>query len=371
MAETYGTVITDEMVNRMKKDYEAQMKEVNDITSKRISKTYPDMNEFYSDTSFYREEVFTAEDLGFFSNTALFELYYFNSLHVDEGFQKFDPDKVAEIEMKMYGISGSAAKLIRSQYDKFNQRYLEVVDNKEYKHLFPAQSVFGTHLLLFKTMFKTLLLESLILTILVTAYVMNFEFDRGTYLLAYSTKRGRELWIDKIWAALITNFGMWTLIMASSLIAYFNVFSYREFWHVPISSYFNAGKEWFMSWWNLSFLDYLSAVIILAYLLIILFTLMTVIFTRWIHNSYLVFFLFVFLFGVIFAIPGWIPSHNIAYVFSFFTPVNLILNSFEWFMYRPVKFTAYFEIITVAVWLVLLLFATLFCIKSFRKHDLK
>lgn len=371
MADTYGTVITDEMVNRMKNDYEAQMEEVNDITSKGISKTYPDMKEFFSDTSYYREEVFTDEELAFFSKTALLELYYYESLNVDDGFQQYDPVEIAEAEMDMYGIGGSAAKLIRNQYDKFNERYSEVVSDKEYKHLFPAQSVFETHLLLFKTMIKSLLLESLILTILVTAYVMNFEFDRGTYLHAYSSKRGRELWVDKIWAALITNIGICTLIMGSSLIAYFSVFSYKEFWHVPISSYFNAGAGWFMSWWNLSFLDYLTAVIILAYLLIILFTLMTVILTRWIHNSYLVFFLFLCLFAVIFTIPGWIPSHNMAYVFSLFTPVNLILNSFVWFMYRPITFTAYFEIITVAVWLVLLLYATLFCLKSFRKYDLK
>ena len=370
IADTYGTVINDEMVSRMKSDYEAQMEKVNGITYKVLSKTYQDMNDFYSDTTFYTGEAFTEKDLELFSNTALLEMYYFTSLHIDKNFREIDPVKIAESEIKKYRISGAAAELIRSQYDKFNERYSKVLKNKEYKHLFPAQSIFETHLLLFKTMFKSFLLESLILTVLVTAYVMNFEFDRGTYLLTYSSKRGRKLWLDKLLAALITNVGMLTLLLGIGIAAYFSVFSYRNFWHVPISTYFNAGKGWFMSWWNLSFLEYLAFVIVLAYLLIILFTFMTVFLARWVRNSYLVFFIFLCLFGVIFAIQGPIPSNNIAYILGFFTPVNLVLNSFVWFMYRPVTLTAYFELITVAVWFVILLLATTFCARSFRKCDL-
>ncbi|WP_058306324.1 hypothetical protein [Gracilibacillus massiliensis] len=371
MAESYGTVINDEMVSLMENDYKFQMEKVNGITSKVLSKTYQDMNEFYLDNSFYTEDAFTEKELELFSNTVLLEMYYFTSFHVDESFYEIDPVKIAEAEIKKYGIRGSAAELIRSQYDKFNERYSDVLKNKEYKHLFPAQSLFATHLLLFKTMFKSFLFESLILTVLVTAYVMNFEFDRRTHLLTYSSRRGRKLWVDKLWASLITNVGMLTLLLGIGLSAYFSVFSYQSFWNVPISSYFNAGNWWFMSWWNLSFLEYLIAAIVLAYLLIILFTLMTVILARWIHNSYLVFFLFLCLFGVIIALQGLIPSDNIAFVLGFFTPVHLVLNSFLWFMYNPLTFTAYFEVITVTVWFVILLLATAFCERSFRKCDLK
>lgn len=370
LAETYGTVINDDMVKKMQGEYEKQLEKVNDVTERIGSRTYQDMNEFYSDSVPYQAE-FTSSELKLFSNTALLEFYYFTSLTIDEGFRQIDPIEVAEAEMKRYGISGSAAELIRSQYDKVNERYFEVQKNSEYKHLFPAQSVFGTHLVLFKTLFKSILLESLILSVLVTAYILNFEFDRGTYLLTYSTKRGRQLWVDKMFAALITNIGIVTFLFSISFTVYFNVFSYKEFWHVPISNFFNAGKGWFMSWWNLTFLEYLMAAIALSYLLIIIFSFLTIIIARWIHNSYLVFFIFIILFGCIFATQGLTSASNFSFILGYFTPVSLILNSFVWFMYRPVTITAYYEFITVAVWFVLLLSATVYCVKSFRKTDLK
>jgi hypothetical protein len=368
IANTYGTEINDKMLSSMKNDYKAQMKKVNEVTNRESRKTYLDMNEFYLDT---HANSYKPEEMKLFSNTALLEFYYFSSLEIDESFQKMDPVDMAEFDIKMFGINGSAAEFIRGHYPKFNERYQEVQTNSEYKHLFPAQSIFGTHLLLFKTLFKSFLLESLILSVLATTYIMNFEFDRGTYLLTYSTKRGRKLWVDKLMASLITSVVILTLILGIGLLSYFTIFSYKEFWHVPISSFFNAGKGWFMSWWNLSFLEYLAAAVGLAYLLIILFTLMTVIISRWVHNSYLVFFLFIVLFGCIFASQGLTSTSNISFIFGYFTPVSLILNSFIWFMFRPVTITAYYESITVAVWFVILLSATVYCVKSFRKYDLK
>lgn len=370
IANKYGTEINDEMLKIMQSDYEAKLKKVNELTSKVVSKTYQNMQEFFAERSFYLPEKFSEKELTFFNETALLEFYYFSSMGIDESFQAADPLKRAEQEIGMYRISGKAAELIRSQFDKITARYEEVLENKEYKHLFPAQSVWETHLLLFKTMFKAMLIESVVLTVLVTAYIMNFEFDRGTYLLAYSSKRGRNLWLDKLWAALITNVLLMTILLVISLAAYFSVFSYREFWGVPISSYFNAGKEWLMTWWNLTFLEYLAAVIVLSYILIILFTWMTAILSRWVRNSYLVFFIFLCTFGLIFANQAIFPRSSILFLFGYFTPVNLVLNSFIWFMQRALTLTAYFEVITVLVWFVLLFLGVMYSLRSFRKCDL-
>ncbi|MFO1442508.1 hypothetical protein KDN24_04580 [Bacillus sp. Bva_UNVM-123] len=370
IAAKYGTEIDQEMLEKMKNDYEAKMKKVNEGTTTVLAKSYQNMNEFFTDGSFYLPEKFSEKEIQFFNETALLEFYYFTSQKIDEDFLAYDPIKIAEKEIWMYGIDGKAAEFIRSHYGKFTDRYEEVLQNKEYKQLFPAQAVFDTHLLLFKTLFKAMLIESVILTVLVTAYVMNYEFERGTYLLSYSSKRGRTLWVDKLFAVLITNILNWTMIWTISLVGYFTVFSYREFWHVPISSLFNAGKEWFMSWWNLSFAEYLAAAVLLAYLLIVIFTFMTVIMTRWIRNSYLVFFTFLCMFGVIFVNQALFSTSNILFLFGYFTPINLVLNSFIWFMQRALTFTAYFEIITITIWLLVLLLGVMYCAKSFRKSDL-
>ncbi len=370
IASKYGTEINDDMLKNMQSDYEAKLEKVNELTSSVVSKTYLSMSELFADRSFYLPEKFSEKELDFFSETGLLEFYFFSSMEIDESFLAIDPIQIAEQEMRMYGISGEAAEFIRNQYDKITERYQMVLRNKEYKHVFPAQSVWNTHLLLFKTMFRAILLEGVILTVLVTAYIMNFEFDRGTHLLAYSSKRGRNLWLDKFGAALITNISSMIILVVISLAAYFSVFSYREFWGVPISSFFNAGNEWFMSWWNLSFVEYLAAVVVLSLLLIILFTFMTAIITRWVRNSYLVFFIFLCLFGVIFANQAIFPSSSILFLFGYFTPVNLVLNSFSWFMQRALTLTAYFEVITVTVWFVVLLLGVMYSLRSFRKSDL-
>lgn len=370
IAAKYGTEIDQEMLEEMKNDYEAKMKKVNKRTTTVLAKSYQNMNEFFTDRSFYLPEKFSEKEIQFFNETALLEFYYFSSQKIDEDFLAYDPIKIAEKEMWMYGIDGKAAEFIRSHYGEFTDRYEEVLLNKEYKQLFPAQAVLDTHLLLFKTLFKAMLIESVILTVLVTAYVMNYEFERGTYLLSYSTKRGRILWVDKLFAVLITNILNWTMIWTISLVGYFTVFSYREFWDVPISSLFNAGKEWFMSWWNLSFAEYLAASIFLAYLLVVIFTFMTVMMTRWIRNSYLVFFTFLCMFGVIYVNQALFSNSNILFLFGYFTPINLVLNSFIWFMQRALTFTAYFEIITITIWLLVLLLGVMYCAKSFRKSDL-
>lgn len=370
IANKHGTEINDDMLKGMQSDYEARLEKVNDLTSSVVSKSYESMQELFTDRSFYLPDTFSEKELDYFNGTAVLEFYYFSSLEIDESFLAIDPIKMAEQDMRMYGISGEAAELIRKQYDKITERYEEVLENKEYKHIFPAQKVWETHLLLFKKMFKAILLEGIILTVLVTAYIMNFEFDRGTHLLAYSSKRGRNLWLDKFWAALITNVSFMLSLMVISLAAYFSVFSYRDFWGVPISSFFNAGKEWFMSWWNLSFSEYLAAVIMLSFVLIILFTMMTAMISRWVRNSYLVFFIFLCVFGMIFANQAIFPSSSILFLFGYFTPVNLVLNSFIWFMQRALTLTAYFEVITVTVWFVLLLLGVMYSFRSFRKSDL-
>jgi hypothetical protein len=371
LAGKYGTEINNPMLGEMKRDYEEQMVRVNNSTLDVLSSQYEDMNALYADNAYTLEEQFNKGELEFFADTALLELYYSTSLHVDDSFAAIDPIAIAEYEIHKYGMTGSAAQWIRKHYDEFTARYEQVKANKEYKHLFPAQSVFGTHLLLFKKMFKSFLLESVILSVLITSYVMNFEFDRKTYLLTYSTKRGRRLWLDKLLASLMASLGVFTAILGSGLAMYFSVFSYREFWHVPISSFFNSGKEWFMSWWNLSFLEYLGLAVALSYVLMLLFTLMTVVLARWVRNSYLVFFLFLCLFGVVFAAQGMLPRSHFTFLLGYFNPVNLVLNSFIWFMQRAVTFTPYFEAVTVGVWLILLTAAVLYCGKSFRRCDLK
>src|SRR5699024_10784608 len=111
------------------------------------------------------------------------------------------------------------------------------------------------------------------MVVLITAYLVNYEFDNNTQLLTYSTKRGRSLIVDKIYISLLVNIIVTTVIMGVGLITYFSVFDYSGLWNVPISSYLNADfPRPYMSWWNMSFIQYLLCSVGVIYICVLLFT---------------------------------------------------------------------------------------------------
>ncbi|SEO43476.1 hypothetical protein SAMN04488134_107132 [Amphibacillus marinus] len=371
IADTYGNEINNDVVARLARDYDSQMKEVNVLTSNLWSTTYPDMGALYSDRDYMLEASVTEEELAFITEVAILEHYYFKSLNIDNDFSQLDPTEKAEAAINKYGLSGSAAALIRKQNDVINDRFDKVAENKEYKYFFHDQSVFRTHQLLFTTLFKAILFEGLILTVLMTTHVMNFEFDQGSYLLTFSTKRGRRLWLDKLVVTTLATLIVFTIILVTALIGYFSVFPYQALLDVPISNYFNFGNDWSVSWWNLAFFEYLVAIIVLAYLLMIIFNLIMVVLTRWIRNNYLAIFTFFTLFGTLFVIQGLLPRDQLTFFLGLFTPVHLIMNPVIWFMYVPLTVTPYFELITVSSWFILMFSLIIVCARSFKKADLR
>lgn len=45
------------------------------------------------------------------------------------------------------------------------------------------------HSLLFRNILKTIIFEIIILVVLITAYLVNYEFDNSTENIVYSTKK--------------------------------------------------------------------------------------------------------------------------------------------------------------------------------------
>ena len=113
-------------------------------------------------------------------------------------------------------------------------------------------------------MFKYLIFEALILIVLATALLTNFEFENKTHLVTYSTTRGRHLMKDKLVASLLTATVITVLLLAITLVTYFTVFDYTHLWGSSISSAFNWEYNLpYVSWWELSFINYLLAVILI------------------------------------------------------------------------------------------------------------
>ncbi|WP_159083046.1 hypothetical protein [Lysinibacillus sp. 2017] len=86
---------------------------------------------------------------------------------------------------------------------------------------------------------KTLAVEGVLLVVLLTAFITNYEFEQSTQLVIYPTKKGRKLLLNKGLASLLASFIVIAILFGVTLSAYFTVYDYSAVWQASISSGFN------------------------------------------------------------------------------------------------------------------------------------
>ena len=371
IVDKFGYKIDDEMVAKFKNYYDTQLGKLNEITNKKTSKKYESVSEFYEEQNYYIEDTYNKEEIEFIKELGIVEAYFYTMGEIDEIYSEIDFMRIAESEIKKYGLRGNAADTVRKQYESFSKRYERLIRNKEHKNLFFLGKAYGMHSLLFKDLFRKILFEIIILVVLITSYLVNYEFENNTQTISYSTKRGRNLVKDKLYASIATNILVTTVILITGLGLYFIIFDYSRLWNVPISSYFNTDKSFiYMSWWNMSFVQYLFSGIGLIYAITLLFTGIAFIIARAIKNNYIAFFVFAITFGLT-LLTSIAPTNSNTIFIKGFTPFWLIMNPFIWFM-ESGAFTAfkYYELFTVGIWAILLLILGALSIKRFKRQDI-
>lgn len=372
IVDKFGYRIDDEMEVRFKEYYAKELKKLNRIVNEKESKNYNSISEFYDDHTYNIENIYDEEEIKFIRELGIIEAYYYKIEEIDDVYSKINIMEKAESEINKYGLGGKAADTVRNQYKDFNKRFQQLVDNKEHKNLFFIGQVYRMHSLLFRNIFKIIIFEIIILIVLITAYLVNYEFDNNTETIVYSTRKGRNLILDKLYVAIVSNILVATIILITGLGLYFMIFNYSGLWNVPISSYFNAEYNLpYMSWWDMSFVQYLFSSIGLIYASVLLFTGITFIISRAIKNSYIVFFVFAIIFGLFLIIPDIFSRNSNIIFIGGFTPFFLIMNPFRWFMESDAFTTfKYYELTTVGIWLILLLILGSLSVKKFKKQDI-
>ncbi|NLY45066.1 MAG: hypothetical protein GX053_03630 [Tissierella sp.] len=374
MVDELGYEINDEMLENFQDLYRDELKKMNEITNDKTSKTYGDVGTFFEEVrnDYDLYNVYTHKELDHMNQIMIMEIYLDFIKDMDHEYASFDLLEFAETEISLYGLQGSAAETARSNYEKLGDRLNQLLDNGEHKNMFFIGQIYGMHSLLFKDIFRVVSFEIMILVVLITAYIMNYEFENKTPLMVYSTRRGRNIIWDKLLVAMGSGVIATTLILGITLIAYFCLFSYKGLWTVPISNYFNWEDVFpLISWWDMSFIQYLICSIVLTYICGILFTMITFILSIFTKNSYISFFAFGILFGLILLIPDIMPRSNNLIFLSGFTPFHLVLNPQIWFTGRGI-FTIfkYYEITIVGVWGLLLFIGGKLSAKRFIKEDI-
>ncbi|MEJ8545010.1 hypothetical protein [Brevibacillus borstelensis] len=373
LTETYGGKITPESWHRFKQDLQADLVKLNEITRKKSGRDFHSVHEFLDSLHSKDRDLYSRQEWTFFTRLQVKEMYFALANSIDSQYSQLDWRKIAELEVEKYQLSGSAAMALLDGYDQLSQRFEQMKENGEHKQWFLAGKPYRMHSFLFRTMFGHLIFEALILIVLATALISNFEFENGTHLVTYSTKRGRGLMPDKLAASLLTATAITAILLFGTLGAFFSVFDYSSLWGSSISSAFNWEYNLpYVSWWNMSFATFLFCSILLVYACMLLFSAIAFAISLFVKNNYFTFFLCAAGFAIALLLPGFMPSFASLMLITGFNPAVLVMNPHMFFMGNSgLTMFKHYETITVGVWTMI---ASAFCcisVKTCKKQDIQ
>lgn len=375
IVDEVGYAINDDMILEFKRYYENQLNEANKILSEKGYSSYNTMSEFFKENYIYDggDSKFNSDEVTFLDKVYSIEAYYFLSIDLEIGYDDIDINKMSEGELSKSPYNEKVNSIIKENYDKFAIRFNELKEEGEHKNLFFHGKTYKMHSFLFKDIFTAIIYEIMILIVLATGFIINYEFENNTAQVAYSTKRGRNLIKDKMIVLLGTTILVTTIIIAITLSIYFSVFDYSGLWGVSISNYFAQEVAMpYMAWWNMSILKYLVAVILVVYILEIIFCRIAFILATFIKNTYIVFGIFAIMVGSGMLLPIFIPNSLDIIIASVYTPFSLIINPAWWFMMRGgLQTYKYYDIVTLFVWSICVFVIGTLCVKKFKRESIK
>lgn len=370
-----GYAITDDMMIDFQRYYENELNDAFELLREKGFSSFETIGEFFENNYIYEggDSKFTSDEIQFLERVSTIEAYYFLSSDLEMRYDSIDINKIADKDISMSSYNENINRMIKKNYDEFAVRFDELKENGEHKNLFFYGRTYKMHSFLFKELITVILYEVMILIVLATAFLLNYEFESKTASVVYATKRGRNLIKDKLVIAVGVTILTTTIMIASTLFMYFCVFDYSGLWNTSVSNYFAQEYNMpYMSWWNMSVLKYLIAVILVVYILEIIFCGIAFMLSTLIKNTYLVFGSFAIMVGGGILLPILIPVNLDIIIATVYTPFTLLLNPSWWFMLKSgLNTNKYYEIVTLVVWFIGVTFIGLLCIKKFKRESIK
>lgn len=370
LADTYGLQITDESLQLFEQDIQKDVDQLQTMTHTKSTSIY----EFLEQTSWDVYNAYSEKDKAFFHELELKEMYLNIAKNMETEYNKLSVEDMAEGTINMYRLSGKAAEMTKKEYEKLSVRLEEIKESGEYKQWAFAGNPYRMHSFLFRSLFRTLVFEALVLIVLATAFITNFEFENKTHLLSYSTKKGRAFMKNKLIASLIVSSIISFLLLAVTLGTYFSVFDYAHLWNSSISSLLNWEYNLpYITWWDMPFIKFLLLVILVLYSCMLLFSAIAFVISVFVKNSYFTFFIFTIFFAVGYLMTGFMPTSSVFLIISAFNLSVIVLNPHMLFSGQSGLGTMfqYFEVITIIVWTFIVLATSIFALKCFNKQEIQ
>lgn len=373
IVDTYGLKITDESLARYEVDLQEDLAELNDITAKHRDGEYESVFQFLDEMKFENHDLYSEKEWDIFNQLQLKEMYFNIAKSIDEEYATIDIEKIGEYEIKRFGLTGLAAESVRTEYENFSIRFEEMIQNEEHKEWFFAGQAHRMHSLLFKSTFRQIVMGLIILIVLATALITNFEFENRTQFVTLATTRGRRLMKDKLVASLVATTAIVAFLMMSTLAIFFLIFDYSHVWKSSISSAFTWEYNFpNVTWWDMSFIVFLFCVMLLIYICTLLFSVITFAISVFTKNSYVAFILFAAFFIIAYMMPSFIPTSSRVMLAVGYNLSSIVLNPHVAFMGTSglMMFKNY-EWMTLCVWTGLSLGLCFISLRLFKKEEIK
>lgn len=331
----FGYKVDEDMLKGLENKYNEKMKQLNEMTERKLHKTFSTMDEFLISEDYekgiYNERIFSEDDKELISELSIINLYKNATPVFISKIEKLNASDLAEGTISMYGLKGDAADLVRKNYEELGQRLQELKNNGEHKNLFFFGKSYETQNLLYKKVIGACLIEIMILVVLGVSFLVNYERENKTLGLVSTTKRGRNLIKDKLSVGLMYSLLVAAIILGVTLIVYFTVFDYSKVWNVPISSALNWESGPHISWFNLTVLQNLILSIGVVFMITLISGGISFCLCFFLKSSYKAFFAFFILFGALFMMTGLFSMSSPLVIWSNYNVFVLALNPQCWF----------------------------------------
>lgn len=372
----FGLEINDNTLKDMKLKSKINLEKINNISKEKFNKTFDSISDFMDSNeynlSIYENNIFTKKEKQFFREANVLDFYSNVAINTVKEYESINIKQLKESQIKAFNIKGNTEKLIRENYKNLEERFEEIKENKEHKNFFFAGKIFKTHKLLYDDIIRACIFEIVILLVLISAYLINYEFDNKSSFLVYSTKRGRNNVKDKLIVCIFVSLFVSIIILGTTLLTYFITFDYRNVLNVPVNSAFNWDyKLPYIGWFNITIIQNLVLSLLVILVCVPIFVCITFMISKIVKNSYIVFFVFFIVFGIFIMIPSLVSTSSPMITKVGYDVFNLILSPSSFFIQKgPLNLNKYYELITVLLWTIIAMVGSELTIRRFKKIDI-
>lgn len=269
-------------------------------------------------------------------------------------------------------------KIVEGNYAKVDERIQQIKSDGEAKDVYYVGTMLGLHNTLYGTILFFVMAECLLLAVLMTAYLMNYEELFHTYQNVYCSRRGRVVVFSKGLAAAGATAVATLIVTAVTLAAFF--FRVPQLWSFLGSSVSSAMATEhrmvtypFITWVKMSQLQYLMAAAALITVYAVLASLITFAVSFVSKNAFINAVLTVILYFFFFTVWFGFPNSTALSFVQVFNPSMAMYNLNGWFMeyaLNPMMSYPGYETAVAAVYTVLAALAVIPLWRRFKKEDI-